>query len=324
MHALEIQHGTLVMTELPLPTLKPGELLLRISHIGLNRADVLQREGRYPAPEGASPIPGLEASGTIAAIGEGVPHWQVGQQACALMAGGAYAQYAAVPATQLLPLPKNISLAEAAALPEAAATAWMALKREAALQPGERVLLHGGTSGLGLLLGQIARGLGAEVFATVGSDEKVAFLKPYGITAFNHRTTPFAPQVKDATRDEGVDVIIDTLGGPALSDHLSLLRRHGRMVTLAVMEGAMADGAKISRVLTHHLRWSGAMLRNRSAAEKAEIMAAVGKTVWPMLENGTVKPHIDRIFPWADAEKALQYMQERLHLGKILLEVASK
>ena len=326
MQALEIipvdgKKGRLRLATLPIPHPAPNEVLIRVHYIGVNRADVMQRDGMYPPPEGASHLPGLEISGTIVALGMGIQVFALGQEVCALLAGGGYAEYVAVPAGQVLPLPSGMSLQHAAALPEACATSVMALCVEAQLQPGERVLMHGGTSGLGIILIQIAKALGAEVFTTVGSDEKVQFLQRFGVTALNHRTQPFAEQVMQHTQNQGVDVIVDTLGGPQVNAHFSLLRRGGRMVSLAMMEGVMVESLKMVRVLTHHLKWSGATLRSRSVQEKSDIIKQVQLLVWPHVESGQILSVIDKVFPFAEAEKAFAHMQERLHLGKILLEV---
>ncbi len=324
MRAVEIADGKLIDAVLPIPTLAAGEVLVRVAYAGINRADLLQRDGKYPAPEGASPLPGLEVSGYVEAVADGVIGWNIGEQVCALLSGGGYAEYVAVPAGQLLPLPNSISLRQGATLPEAAATTLMALRMEANIQPGERVLIHGGTSGLGLPMVQIAKAWGAEVFTTVGSDEKVKFLEQFEAHAINHRSAPFAEQIMTLTKNEGIDVIVDILGAPQFATHLSLLRKGGRMVSLAMMEGATLENARIGRMLTHHLRWSGATLRSRSTAQKAEIMHQVHDHIWPHVATGAIKPVIDRDFSLSDAEKALLRMQERLHLGKILLEVAPK
>lgn len=327
MHGMVIDAGRLRLATLPLPSPAAGDVLIRMAYAGVNRADLLQCEGKYEAPEGASPLPGLEISGHIAALGAGVSGFSLHQPVCALLAGGGYADYATAPATQVLPLPAGVDLAAAATLPEAAATSVMALLSEGALQTGERVLIHGGASGLGILMTQIARALGAEVFATVGSEEKAQLLQQYGITAINHRRAPFAPQLMDITRalpggkPAGVDLIIDTLGAPALEAHLRLLRPRGRLVTLAMLEGsALPPEVKMTRLLMHQLRWHGATLRNRTPAEKAALMEMVATRVWPALAEGRIHPVIDRVFALAEAEKALTRMQERLHLGKILLK----
>ena len=324
MRGMEIRDGQLVLSQLPLPALGAGEVLIRVAYTALNRADLLQRDGRYPPPDGASPLPGLEVSGWVAALGADVTPWKLGQKVCALLSGGGYADYVTVPAGQLLAVPSSISLQEAACLPEAAATSIMALGLEANLQPGERMLIHGGTSGLGLIMLQVAKSWGAEVFTTVGSDEKRAFLVPFGIDAINHRTESFDDAIRARTGQQGVDVIIDTLGGAHVSAHLGLLRRHGRMVSLAMMEGATVEQLKIGRLLTHQLRWSGTTLRSKNPAQKAAIIAQVATRTWPQVESGAIRAVVDSVFPLPQAEKALAHMQQRLHLGKILLEVASK
>ena len=323
MQAMEIRANTLVSTTLPVPAPAAGELLIRVAYAGVNRADILQIEGNYAPPEGASPLPGLEVSGWVAALGDGVKGFALGQQVCALLSGGGYAEYAVAPAAQTLTLPTGMDLKEAATLPEAAATSVMALANEGALKADERVLIHGASSGVGLMMAQIAKHWGAEVLGVVGSDEKVKLLNDLNIRAINHRAAPFAEQVMAATHGEGVDVIIDTLGGPMLETHLRLLRKNGRLVSLAMLEGsAIPAGCKMTRLLMNHLTWRGATLRSRSHAEKATIMETVRANVWPALANGSIRPRIDSCFALADAKKALLRMQERLHMGKILLEVA--
>jgi NADPH2:quinone reductase len=314
--------GRLEVGEFPLPELAADTVLIRTAYAGINRADLLQVEGSYAPPEGASPLPGMEVSGTIAALGAQVQDWRVGEEVCALISGGGYAEYVAAPAAQTLPLPASISLRDAASLPEAAATSVMALVLEANLQPGERVLLHGGTSGVGLIMAQVAHAWGAEVFATVGSAEKANFLRGFEVHPINHRTSPFGEQVMQATHHEGVDVIIDILGAPHIATHFKLLRRGGRMVSLAMMDGNVVESLKISGLLMKHLHWSGATLRSRSATEKAQIIAIVRERVWPHLASGAIRAVVDGCFPLETAEKAHQRMQERLHMGKILLEVA--
>lgn len=318
MHALTINNGKLTHGTLPDPQPMAGEVLIAVRYIGVNRADAMQVAGSYKAPEDASPLPGLEVSGTICAMGSGVTGWRVGDAVCALLNGGGYAELAIAPAAQCLPIPKGLSMKEAASLPEAAATAVMALMLEAHLQSGERVLIHGGASGVGLMMAQIARTLGAEVYATVGSEAKVSFLENLGITAVNHRAAPFAEQLKQRT--DGVDVIIDILGAPYVETHFKLLRYGGRMVSLALMEGNILENTKISGFFLKNLRWSAATLRSKSPAQKAQIIEILRTQLWPKLASGLIQPVIDTVFPLADAEKALTRMQERLHLGKILLE----
>lgn len=324
MRAMEIAGSRLRLAQLPVPTLAAGEVLVKTHFIGLNRADLMQLAGTYPPPEGASPLPGLEISGTIAAVGEAVQGHAPGTPVCALLSGGGYAEYVAVPASQILPLPSGIRLEEAAALPEAAATAVMALRHEARLQPGERVLIHGGSSGVGMMLGQLARACGAQTYATAGGAQKAAFVARLQLHAIDHCATPYDQAVLKHTHGEGVDVIIDTLGGPAFATHLKLLRPGGRMVCLAMLQGGQVEFAKIGGILMKNLRISGATLRNRTAAQKAAILQDVKADFWPHLASGAIRTVIDSVFPLEEAEKAMQRMQERLHCGKILLEVGAK
>lgn len=298
-----------------------GEVQVKVAYAGVNRADLMQLEGNYKPPEGASDLLGLEVSGAIASLGADVIGWSIGEQVCALLSGGGYAEYVNVPAEQILALPTPIDLKEAASLPEACATTYMALHWEGRLKAGERLLLHGGTSGVGIMMCQIARAWGAEVYATAGGPEKCAFLRKLGVRPIDHRAGPFGEQLLQATSGEGVDVIVDILGAPQLATHFKLLRKGGRLVTLAFMEGNVVESLKVSAIMMKQLSWSGATLRGRNAAEKAELIEGVRKTIWPHLATGTIRPFIDSVFPLESAEKALLHMQERLHIGKILLEM---
>lgn len=322
MRAIAIEAGALVPVMVPRPQPAANEVLIQVAYVGINRADLLQVQGKYAPPEGASPLPGLEVSGRIAEVGSAVIGWSIGEEVCALLSGGGYAEYVAVPAAQVLSVPVRLSLAEAATLPEAAATATMALAQEGRLQPGEHVLLHGGTSGLGILMAQVARAWGGAVFATASTDEKCTLLSQLGINAINHRAAPFAETLNKMTRDEGVDVIIDTLGGPQLETHMALLRRGGRLVNLALLEGPVAESVKLSRILLKHLHIAGATLRSRSADEKAVLVELVRRRIWPHVATGLIRPFVDTVFPLEQAEKAHARVEERLHIGKILLEVA--
>ena len=315
--------GSLTLTDLPRPQPAMGQLVIRVAYAGINRADSLQKKGMYAPPPGASPLPGLEVSGTIAALGAGTGDWAVGQEVCALLSGGGYAEYVVADAALTLPIPACTTLKEAASLPEAAATGWMALVVEGKLKAGERVLIHGGASNIGVLLVQMARALGAEVFATAGTEEKCRFLSTLGMTAIHHHHAPFDEQIRTHTGGAGVDVIIDILGAPYLARHFKLLNRGGRLVSLAFLEGNTAEHLKISSLLTRQLTWSGTMLRNRSLAEKAALMAAVQGHLWPRVTSGNIRPVIDSVFAFEEAEKAHRRMEERLHCGKILLEVAA-
>lgn len=322
MQAMKIADGQLQATALAVPHPQPHEILIQVRYIGVNRADLLQVEGSYAPPEGASPLPGLEVSGTIAALGSEVVGWTLGEEVCALLSGGGYAEYAAVPATQVLPLPHRLSLMQAASLPEATATAFIALGLEAQLKTGDRVLVHGAASGVGIIMAQVARAWGATVYGTVGGPEKAKFVKQYGVRPIDTTQGPFLDQILKDTRNEGVDVIIDILGGPQLATHFKLLRKGGRMVSLAFMEGNLAESVKLGSLLMKGLTWSGTTLRNKSAEEKAAIIDGVRHRIWPHLATGAIVPALDRNFPLQDAALAHQRMQERLHCGKILLEVA--
>lgn len=318
------EHGSLVMEhDAPRPDIGPTQILIRVAYTGINRADSLQKLGLYRAPEGASPLPGLEVSGTIEAVGEKVVGWSIGEKVCALVDGGGYAEYVAVEAAHTLPLPARLNLEEAATLPEACATAWMALIWEGNLKAGERVLIHGGASGIGVVLVQVAKALGATVYSTAGTDEKCALIKKLGGVPINYANSDFAQEINALTKNQGVDVIIDTLGAPHLTTHLGLLRKGGRLVSLGFLQGSLAESIKMGTLLVKHLRWSGVTLRGQSPTHKAELMDAVRLRIWPYLASGKILPVIDSVFPFEEANAAHKRMEERLHCGKILLEVAS-
>ncbi len=324
MHGMEIRDGALHLATLPVPQPAPNEVLIAVAYAGINRADMLQIAGDYAPPKDASPLPGLEVSGRIVALGAEVRGFSLGQAVCALLESGGYAQYAIAPAAQVLPLPSGIHLKEAASLPEAAATSVMALRDEGKLQAGERVLIHGATSGVGIIMSQIAKCWKAEVFGVVGGAEKAKLLKEDGITPIDHTRAPFAEQLRALTNNEGVDLIIDTLGGPMVETHLRCLRKGGRLVTLAMLEGSSLPPMKMTRLLMNHLTWSGTTLRSKTAAKKAAIMAQLRDHVWPHIASHAITPRIDSVFALQDAQKALDRMQERLHMGKILLEVQAE
>lgn len=306
--------------EQPLPVLGANEVRIRVAYAGVNRADLLQRQGTYHAPAGDSPIMGLEVSGTIDAIGERVIGWSLGEPVCALTNGGGYADYVVVPATQILAKPTRIPLSELASLPEACATSYMALVMEADLKPQERVLIHGGASGIGSLMIQIARALGATVFATGSTPAKHAFIQSLGATALAYDNEDFATSARTQMGGLGVDVVIDTLGGPYVAHHLALLNSNGRMVSLACLEGSKTQ-IPLGRLLMKHIRFSGATLRNRSVFEKAFIMEGVRKRFWPLIAAGYVVPVLDSVHTLSEVENAHLRMENRLNCGKIVLEV---
>jgi putative PIG3 family NAD(P)H quinone oxidoreductase len=298
-----------------------GEVQIKVAYAGINRADLLQVEGSYPAPAGAVEIPGLEVSGTIAALGAGAVGWNTGENVCALCSEGGYAEYVNVPAEQVLPLPSGLDLKESASLPEGCATGFMALSQLAHLKYGQRTLVHGGSSGTGIMIAQLARIIGGEVYATASGPEKSAFLETLNIRPLDHQASDWAEQLRAATLDQGVDVIVDILGAPQLATHFKLLRRGGRLISLAFMEGNTAESLKISPIMMKQLTWTGTTLRSKTATEKKLIMRSVYRSVWPHFAAKRMVPVVDQIFPLEEAEKAHQRMQERLHIGKILLEV---
>ncbi|MFF4342936.1 NAD(P)H-quinone oxidoreductase [Kitasatospora sp. NPDC001540] len=299
-------------TDVEDPTPAAGEVVIDVAATALNRADIMQRWGLYPLAPGTSPLPGLEVSGRISAIGEGVTDRQVGDEVCALLSGGGYAQKVAVPAGQLLPVPKGVSLVEAAALPEAVATAWSNLVMTARLQPGETLLVHGGAGGIGTTAIQLAKALGARVVTTVGSPEKAARARELGAdVTIDYRTGDFAEHGP-------YDVILDVIGGAYLQRNVSSLAPDGRLVVIGLQDGLEAP-LNLAELVFKRASVHGTTLRTRTAADKAAIIAEVHEAVWPLIEDGTVSVVVDRVLPLADAAEAHRLMEAGGHTGKIVL-----
>ncbi len=324
-----IDHGAggdpdcLHLSEGPVPTPGPGQILIDVAHAGVNRPDCLQRSGRYPPPPDASPILGLEVSGTVVALGDGVTTWKVGAGVTALVPGGGYAEFCVAPATQALPIPDGMDLATAAALPETWFTVWANLADMGRLKRDERVLIHGGSSGIGLTAIQLAKHLGAEVLVTVGSDEKAAFCRDFGADhAINYRQGDFAEQIKEITRSEGVDVVLDMVGAPYMQRNLSLLRHDGRLVMIAFLEGSRGD-IDLMPVMLKRLTITGSTMRPRTLMEKATLRDALLTNIWPGLASGALRTHVHQRFPLADAAAAHRLMESSHHIGKIVLDVKS-
>ncbi|WP_111493251.1 NAD(P)H-quinone oxidoreductase [Marinobacter bohaiensis] len=296
------------------------EVTLDVAYAGMNRADLMQRAGAYPPPPGASTILGLEVSGHVRAVGEDVTHLQPGDPVCALLTGGGYAERVRVPAVQVLPLPDGVSLRDAAGLPEVFATAWLNLYMEAALKPGERILLHAGASGVGTAVIQLARELDNPVFVTAGSDTKIEACKELGAEAgWNRHNGPFV----DAVRDwGGVDMVLDPVGGAYIGDDQKVLNLNGRIVLIGLMGGRQGE-VDLGVMLMKRQRLIGSTLRSQPVALKGEVMDALYETVWPLLASGQIRPVIDRVFPIADAEAAMAYLQANENQGKVLLQVAT-
>jgi NADPH2:quinone reductase len=307
--------------ERPVPQPGAGEVLIRVAAAGVNRPDVAQRNGSYPPPPGASDLPGLEVAGTVAALGAGATGWQVGDAVCALTSGGGYAQYVAVPATQALPVPAGLDMVQAAALPETFFTVWTNVFDRGRLAAGEAFLVHGGSSGIGTTAIQLARAFGARVFTTVGSAEKAAACLELGAElAVNYRDADFVEAIRGATDGQGVDVILDMVGGDYLPRNIRCLRPDGRLVQIALMRGAKGE-LDLARVMTRRLTVTGSTLRPQSTAAKAAIAAALREKVWPRLASGELKPVIHATFALSEASKAHELMESSGHIGKIVLKV---
>jgi len=307
--------------ERPDPAPGPGDLLIRVAGAGINRPDVLQRQGSYPPPPGASDIPGLEVAGTIAAIGDRVTGWRVGDRVCALVSGGGYATMCVAPAPQCLPVPSSMDLIAAAAIPETFFTVWTNVFDRGHLRSGETALFHGGTSGIGTTAIQLAAARGATVIVTAGSDEKCRACEPLGAAhAINYRSQDFVEAVKQLTNKRGVDLILDIMGGDYLPRNLVALATDGRLVQIGLM-GGESSTVDLRRVIGRRLTITGSSLRPRTAAEKGEIASALKREVWPLLERGTVKPIVYKVFPLAQASDAHRVMESSEHIGKIVLSV---
>jgi putative PIG3 family NAD(P)H quinone oxidoreductase len=313
--------SVLTLADVPDPEPGAGEVLVDVVATAVNRADVLQRMGFYEPPPGASPYPGLECSGRIAALGEGVAGFAVGDEVCALLSGGGYAQRVAVPAGQLLPVPKGLSLVEAAALPEVACTVWSNAFSLAALAPGEVFLVHGGTSGIGTMAIQLAARHGARVFCTVGSAEKAERAEALGAErAVRYREEDFVEVLREAAG--GADVVLDNMGAAYLERNVKVLRTGGRLVVIG-MQGGVKGELNLGLLLAKRAAVHATSLRARPAQEKAAIVAAVLSGVWPSVEAGEVLPVIDRVLPLEQVAQAHELMESSTHIGKIVLEVSA-
>lgn len=310
----------LAEVERPKPTAGPGEVLIKVSAFGLNRADVQQRRGVYPPPPGASDIPGLEISGTIEAVGEGAAGFAVGQRVCALLAGGGYAQFVAVNAGLVLEVPKNIDVIDAAGFMEVAGTVVSNLFLEAGLAEGETVLLHGGAGGIGSMAIQLAAAAGAKVLVTASSQEKIEHCLALGASAgINYRDEDFVERVADLTEGNGVDVILDVVGAKYLDQNLRALAKGGRMVTIGLQGGAKAE-LNMRMLMGKRARVIGTTLRARPLEQKAEIVAAVKTHALPLLAAGTLELSIDRRFSFTEARLAHEYFDSGMHMGKIIVK----
>lgn len=311
----------LVAGQRPVPVPGPHEVLIAVRAAGVNRPDVFQRMGRYAPPPGASDLPGLEVAGDVVACGRDVVRWRVGDQVCALLAGGGYAAYAVAPEGQCLPQPAALSPVEAAAIPETFFTVWSNVVERGRLASGETLLVHGGSSGIGTTAIQVAAHRGATVFATAGTTDKCAACEALGATrAVNYRDDDFVTVIREATGGRGVDVILDMVGGDYVARNLSLLAEDGRLVQIAVLQGAKAT-VDASLVMRRRLTFTGSTLRPRSIEEKARLAAALEREVWPLLSAGTIRPQVFATWPLAQAAQAHAVMESSAHIGKLVLTV---
>ena len=317
------EHGgpdNLVVMEGRTPQPKSGEILVRVAAAGINRPDVLQRKGDYPPPPDASPVLGLEVAGEVVAIGEDVTGFALGDRVCALANGGGYAQYCAVPAGQALPFPKGFDAVQAAALPETFFTVWANLFMMAGLKPGESVLIHGGTSGIGTTAIQLAAAFGARVFTTAGTAEKCAACLELGASrAINYRSEDFCAVIAEETGRAGVDVILDMIGAAYFERNLKSLSRDGRLSIIAFLGGTFAEKVSLAPILLKRLRLMGSAMRPRTAAEKQEIRDALLEKAWPLLEEGRIAPVIHAVLPFGEAAAGHRMMEHGDHIGKIVL-----
>lgn len=309
----------LMPAAVPVPVPGHGQIIIRVAYAGVNRPDALQRAGAYAPPPSASPLPGLECSGTVVEVGPGVTRWKIGDQVCALLPGGGYAEYVVTPEAHALPIPKGLSLKEAACLPETCFTVWSNVVMRGGLRAGERFLVHGGTSGIGTTAIQIARALGARVFATAGSDEKCEVCRSLGAeVAVNYRSEDFVEVMKQAG---GANLILDMVGGPYIERNIKALADGGRLVQIAFLQGAKVT-LNLAEMMTRRLTLTGSTLRPQSDLAKARIAKAVEAEVWPMIERGAVKVVMDSEHELAQAAAAHWRLESGGHVGKIVLRVA--
>jgi putative PIG3 family NAD(P)H quinone oxidoreductase len=303
----------------PVPRPGRGEVLIRVRAAGVNRPDVLQREGRYPPPAGASDVPGLEVSGTVVAVGERVPEWQSGDEVCALVAGGGYAEYCVAPAPQVLPVPKGLDVVDAAAIPETFFTVWTNVFERGRLVSGESLLVHGGSSGIGTTAIQLGSAFGARVFATAGTPEKCTACERLGAErAIDRKQEDFVAVVRQLTEGKGVDVVLDIVGGDYVPRNLAALAIEGRLVQIAFLRGSRAE-VDLLPVLQRRLTITGSTLRPRTVEQKGAIARALRASVWPLLESGLVKPVVHARFALDEAAAAHRLMESNAHFGKIVL-----
>ena len=305
----------------PLPAIKPGEVLIEVAYAGVNRPDVAQRSGRYPPPPGASPYMGLEVAGKVVAKADDVTQWNIGDSVCALTPGGGYAEYCAAPASHCLPIPKGMSLLEAAALPENYFTVWTNVFERGALKSGETILVHGGSSGIGITAIALAKAFGAIVYTTAGNGDKIAAVKKLGAdAAINYREQDWVAEVAVLTAKKGVNLVLDMVGGDYIEKNLRSLAMDGRLVQIAFLHGSKQE-VDLMQIMTKRLTFTGSTLRPRTVEQKAAIAAALQTSVWPLIEAKKVGTIIHATYAMDEVQQAHELMEASTHIGKIMLKV---
>ena len=310
-----------IISDAPLPVVKPHEVLIEVHATGINRPDVFQRSGSYPPPLGASPYLGLEVAGVIVALGSAVTQWQIGDQVCALTPGGAYAEYCATPAAHCLRIPNGLSMIQAAAIPETYFTVWSNLFDMGHLQSGETILVHGGSSGIGVTAIQFAKAFGAKVITTVGSNKKAQRCLELGAdVAIEYKDQDYEEVVLKLTNKVGVNVILDIVGGPYIQKNINCLAVDGRLLQVAFLKGSRAE-LDVNAIMRKRLTYTGATMRPRSDEQKGAIAQQLEKHIWPLMDQGKCLPVIDTVFPFTEVVAAHQLMESSAHIGKIVLQV---
>ena len=313
--------GLMHLAQAPVPSVAPGQVLIRVAAAGVNRPDILQRQGLYPPPADASPVLGLEVAGEVIAKGEGVERWQLGDQVCALVNGGGYATHALAPGDQCLPIPAGLSLLQAAALPETLFTLWHNLVQRAHLQAGERLLVHGGASGIGTMAIQLARALGAQVFVTAGSAAKCATCERLGAQAINYHEQDFVAEIKARTAGQGVEVILDMVGGDYVQRNFAAAAKDGRIVNIAFLQGSQVQ-LDLMPLMLKRLTLTGSTLRAQAPAAKAQIARELEQQLWPLIAAGNILPVIDSVYSLAQVAQAHQRMESNQHIGKLVMDLS--
>src|ERR1700730_15604287 len=310
------------LEEGPVPEIGPSEVLIQVQFAGVNRPDILQRLGNYPPPPGASPILGLEVAGPVAARGSEVTAWKIGDQVCALTPGGGYAEFCRTAASHCLALPGGFDLATSAAIPETFFTVWTNLISRGRLRSGEKVLIHGGSSGIGYTAIQMAKHFGAVVLTTVGNEDKANFCLGLGADhVINYRTHDFVEEIKRITGADGIDIVLDMVGGPYIEKNISLLRLEGRLIQIAFLQGSQVPNFDFMPIMLRRLTVTGSTLRPRTVEEKASIAGALRERVWPLLESGQIKIVVYKIFPFSKVAEAHRVIERGEHTGKIVLSL---